>query len=91
MRGEGVDDKAVTTYSIDYMYLTEEDNAEEREMEEKARSEHDIWTTDHRGGQEDWKRTRTPGEMQGQWRPLDCDKNVQQTLKNRDTGDQEWS
>ena len=29
--GEGVDDRAVTTYSIDYMYLTEEDKAEERD------------------------------------------------------------
>ena len=26
-----MDDRAVTTYSIDYMYLTEEDIAEERE------------------------------------------------------------
>ena len=28
---EGVDDRAVTTYSIDCMYLSEEDNAEERD------------------------------------------------------------
>ena len=29
--GEGVDDRAVTTYSIDFMHFTEEDNAEERD------------------------------------------------------------
>ena len=36
--GEGVDDRALTTYSIDYMYLTEED-MQRRETEEQGRPE----------------------------------------------------
>ena len=53
--GEGANHRAVTTYSIDYMYLTEEG--------------------EHRASWEDWRSTRTPSEMQRQWRPLDCDEN----------------
>ena len=61
-----MDDRAVTTFSIDYMYLTEEDLAEERRTRDGQRTR-DIGTTDHRArGQEDWKITRTPCQVQKQ-------------------------
>ena len=54
-----MDDRAVTTYSIDCRYLTEEDNAEEREreMEEQGRSEEARrWDT-----RSSWAWTGRPG------------------------------
>ena len=66
---EGVDDRAVTTYSIDYMDLTEEDDAEERHggsgtaRGSTTLAQPIIVVVDRKTGA-----TR-------QWRHLDCDKN----------------
>ena len=59
------------------LYLTEEDTAEEGNTGRGHRQrKHDIGASDHRGrGEEDCWSPRTPSEMQGQWRPMDCDKN----------------
>ena len=62
--GQGANDIAVTTFSIDYMYLTEEDLAKERRRSSDGQRTHDIGTTDHRArGQEDWRITRTPSQV----------------------------
>ena len=66
--GEGVDDRAITTYSIDYMYLTEKRQCRgERWSSKNGQRKHDVGMTDHRGrGQGDWsaKAAATPGLLQ---------------------------
>ena len=68
--------RAVTTFSIDHMYLTEEED--ERDAEEcTARGSTTLGRPIIVGADRktEWRSTRTPSEMQSQWRPLDCDKN----------------
>ena len=69
--GEEVEERSVTTYSIDHKYLTEEGNAEERDAGEgTVRGSTTLGRPIIVG-----RSPRTPSEMQGQRRPLDCDKN----------------
>ena len=74
--GGGVDDKAVSTYSIDFMYLTEEDDAEERDggagtaREGATLGRPIIVAVDRETGG-----VQAPSDMQRQWRPLDRDEN----------------
>ena len=72
-----MDNRAVTTYNIDDMYLTEEGKEDERDAEEgMARGSTTLGRpiivgVDRKTGGV----TRAPSEMRRQWRPLDCDKN----------------
>ena len=80
-----MDDRAVTTC----MYFTEDCNAEEKTQEKARSKEAPYGAIDHpERGQEDWMRTRTPSEMQGQWRSLDCDKNCRSVSVNSPVGEE---
>ena len=68
---KGVDSRAVTTYSIDCMYLMEKGKEDERDAEEGTASGSPTLVRSIIVGV-DWKTgggTRTPKEMQRQWRP----------------------